>query len=71
MKRCRVELSVILEIDVENDDDELALELAEEVALGSLNDRVTGRNIFDNADDGIYMASAGVSGIECEEVDYK
>ena len=71
MRKCRVELSVILEIDVENDDDELALELAEEIALGSLNDRFTGQNIFDDPEYGIYMASAGVRSIDCEEVDYE
>ena len=71
MKKCRVELSVILEIDVDEQDEDKAMALAENIAFDSLTNNYTCENIFDNADEGIYMASAGVRGIDCEEVDYE
>lgn len=71
MKKCRVELSVILEIDVDEQDDEKAMGIAENIAFGTLTNNYTSENIFDNAEDGIYMASAGARAIDCEEVDYE
>jgi len=71
MKKCRVELAVILEIDVDEQDDDKAMALAENIAFGTLTNNYTSENIFDNADEGIYMASAGVRGIDCEEEDYE
>ena len=71
MKKCRVELSVILEIDVDGEkDDEKAMRIAEEIAMGTLkgNCRHYCDNIFDN--DGIYMANAACGAIDCEEVNY-
>ena len=71
MKKCRVELAVILEIDVDEHDEDTAMAIAENTAFATLSNNYTGENIFDNANEGIYMASAGVRGIDCEEVDYE
>ena len=71
MKKCRVELAVILEIDVNEPDEEKAMELAENIAFGTLTNNYTSENIFDDAENGIYMANAGCRAIDCEEVDYE
>ena len=71
MKKCRVELSVILEIDVDDEkDDDKAMKIAERIAMNTLtgNCRHYCDNIFD--DDGIYMANAACRAIDCEDVDY-
>ena len=71
MKKCRVELDVILEIDVDEQDEEKAMGIAENIAFDALTNNYTSENIFDNPNDGIYMASAGVRAIDCEEVDHE
>ena len=68
MKKCRVELSVILEIDVDDEkDDDKAMKIAEQIAMNTLteNCRHYCDNIFE--DDGIHMANAACRAIECEE----
>ena len=71
MKKCRVQLEVILEIDVDEQDEEKALAIAEETAFADLYNNYTSECVLDNAPEGIYMVSAGVRAIDCEEVDYE
>jgi len=72
MKKARVQLEVVLEIDVDNtkDDDE-AMKIAESIAIDTLYNNYTSECVLDNPEDGIYMASAGAVAIDCEDVDYE
>ena len=69
MKKVRVELGIILEINVDEPDEKYAMDLAENIAYDTLTNNYTSENIFDNADDGIRMVNASARALECEEVD--
>ena len=69
MKKVRVELGIILEINVDEPDEKYAMDLAENIAYDTLTNNYTSENIFDNADDGIRMVNASARALECEEDD--
>ena len=72
MKKVRVQLEVILEIDVDDvKDDNEAMKIAESMAMGTLYNNYTSECVLDHPDDGIYMASAGAVATDCEDVDYE
>ena len=71
MKKVRVELDVILEIDVDEQDEEQAMRIAEEAAMADLYNNYTCNCVLDNAPEGIYMANAAAKALDCEEVDYE
>lgn len=70
MKKVRVELDIVLEIDVDEQDEDKAMQIAEMTAISNLYDNYHGECILDNNADGIYMASAASRAIDCEEVEY-
>lgn len=70
MKKVRVELGMVLTVDVDEQDEEKAMADAVEIIQGKvLEDYGNGRHIIE--DDDVYMASFGIAVLDCEEVDYE
>ena len=69
MRKVRVELDMILEIDVDEQDEELAEAEALTIARQKvLSDCGNGRKFFEDED--VYMANYGAMVLDSEEVDY-
>lgn len=70
MRKVRVELDMILEIDVDENDDELAEAEALTIARQKvLADCGNGKKYFE--DENVYMANYGAMVLDSEEVDYE
>ena len=70
MRKVRVELDMILEIDVDENDEELAEAEALTIARQKvLADCGNGKKYFE--DENVYMANYGAMVLDSEEVDYE
>lgn len=70
MRKVRVELDMILEIDVDENDEELAEPEALTIARQKvLADCGNGKKYFE--DENVYMANYGAMVLDSEEVDYE
>ena len=70
MKRIRVEMGIMMQIDVDEPDENKAMATAELIATQNLYDNYHSNCILDHLDDGIVMVSCGVVATDCEEVNY-
>lgn len=70
MKKVRVEMGIMMQIDVDEQDEDKAMTTAEAIAMQNLYDNYHSNCILDHLDDGIVMVSCGVVATDCEEVNY-
>ena len=70
MKRVRVEMGIMMQIDVDEQDEDKAMAIAELIATQNLYDNYNSNCILDHLDDGIVMVSCGAVATDCEEVNY-
>lgn len=75
MRKVRVEIGVVLEIDVDTDNEQKAEEMAMEIAQWKVYPAgpaiVGGQTIFEVEDPDVYAASVGMRVVDNEEVNYE
>ncbi len=70
MKKVRIELGMVLTVDVDEQDEEKAMaDAVETIRSKVLEDHGNNRHVFE--DDDVYMANFGITVLDCEEVDYE